>query len=203
MTGPKEPQSARQPLLLWLGSALLVLVVPMLVGLLWIGLMGWPQGPGWTAAKEHFEKMTQDVLWLGVVSIVAACLLLWLMRMLIQLRPVLLLHAGLQQGRSGIRWLRADRRVRVVIFVAAILFALSLTTSALICISPVLPGVFGDWLRTIVGFMSTPFILEGSFIFIGLVIVVLINHYRRLRDGDDFVELEVKVPSKGEPPSGA
>ena len=40
--------------------------------------------------------------------------------------------------------------------------------------------------------MSTPFFLEASFIFIGMTIVVAINHWRQKRDGDDFVEVEIK-----------
>ena len=55
-----------------------------------------------------------------------------------------------------------------------------------------LPEVWADWIGTLVGIMSTPFLLEASFIFIGLTIVVAINHWRRQREGDDFVELEIK-----------
>ena len=55
-----------------------------------------------------------------------------------------------------------------------------------------LPEVWADWIGTMVGIMSTPFFLEASFIFIGLTIVVAINHWRHKREGDDFVEIEVK-----------
>ena len=55
-----------------------------------------------------------------------------------------------------------------------------------------LPEVWADWVGTMVGIMSTPFFLEASFIFIGLTIVVAINHWRQKREGDDFVEIEVK-----------
>ena len=55
-----------------------------------------------------------------------------------------------------------------------------------------LPEVWADWMGTMVGIMTTPFFLEASFIFIGLSIVVAINHWRQKRAGDDFVELEVK-----------
>ncbi len=41
-----------------------------------------------------------------------------------------------------------------------------------------------------VGVMTTPFFLEATFIFIGLVLVFAINHWREKRDGDEFVYLE-------------
>lgn len=52
------------------------------------------------------------------------------------------------------------------------------------------PGVFGEWLGVIAGVISTPFLLEISFVILGLIIVVAINHMRQKRDGDDFVYLE-------------
>ena len=55
-----------------------------------------------------------------------------------------------------------------------------------------LPEVWADWIGTMVGIMTTPFFLEASFIFIGLAIVVAINHWRQKREGDDFVEIEVE-----------
>ena len=55
-----------------------------------------------------------------------------------------------------------------------------------------LPEILADWVGTIVGIMSTPFLLEISFIFIGLSIVVALNHWRHKRAGEDYVELEVK-----------
>jgi hypothetical protein len=41
-----------------------------------------------------------------------------------------------------------------------------------------------------IGAMTSPFLMEASFLVIGLCIVVLLNHWRRKRDGDDFVYLE-------------
>ena len=107
---------------------------------------------------------------------------------------------GLGFGERGLGWGVAepsnspeekDTRVKQVVLVIA-LFALM---SAIIVIALVgwrhLPEVLADWIGTIVGIMSTPFFLEASFIFIGLCIVVAINHWRQKRAGDDFVEIEV------------
>ena len=54
-----------------------------------------------------------------------------------------------------------------------------------------LPGIWGEWIGMIVGIMSTPFFLEASFIFIGLSIVLIINHHLQKRAGDEFVDMEV------------
>ena len=59
-----------------------------------------------------------------------------------------------------------------------------------------LPEIWADWIGMMVGIMSTPFFLEASFIFIGLSIVVAINHWRQKRAGDDFVEVEAKNPEE-------
>lgn len=53
-----------------------------------------------------------------------------------------------------------------------------------------LPGLLGEWVGFIVGLMTTPFLLELSFLCLGLILVMAINHWRRSRDGDDFVVLE-------------
>ncbi len=52
------------------------------------------------------------------------------------------------------------------------------------------PGVFGEWLGFMAGWMSTPFLLEGSFLVMGFAIVIWLNHRRMRRDGDEFVYLE-------------
>jgi len=57
-----------------------------------------------------------------------------------------------------------------------------------------LPGLLGQWVGTMIGAMTSPFLMEASFFVIGLCIVVLLNHWRRKRDGDDFVYLEQVEP---------
>lgn len=57
-----------------------------------------------------------------------------------------------------------------------------------------LPGLLGQWVGTMIGAMTSPFLMEASFFVIGLCIVVLLNHWRRKRAGDEFVYLEQVEP---------
>lgn len=52
------------------------------------------------------------------------------------------------------------------------------------------PGILGEWLGVVIGVMTTPFFLELSFAIIGLSIVLMINHLRQKRVGDELVYLE-------------
>jgi hypothetical protein len=45
-------------------------------------------------------------------------------------------------------------------------------------------------------FFTTPFILEASFFIGGLGLVMILNGLRMERDGDDWVEMEVKEEEK-------
>lgn len=83
-----------------------------------------------------------------------------------------------------------DERVKQVAIGAGILVVLMVSISGLLIGWPLLPGLLGEWIGTMVGVMSTPFFLEGSFICIGLLIVFCVNIWRRRRDGDEFVYLE-------------
>ena len=51
---------------------------------------------------------------------------------------------------------------------------------------------------TIAGTLATPFILETSAALGGLVLVLVFNEWRRLKDGPDWVEMEVKTEAKKE-----
>lgn len=53
-----------------------------------------------------------------------------------------------------------------------------------------IPGVLGDWIGTTAGILTTPFFMETTFVILGLVIVVTLNHWRRIHDGDEFVCIE-------------
>ena len=85
-----------------------------------------------------------------------------------------------------------DPRAKQVMVAIAIFVVLSVLIVAALVGWRLLPEVLANWIGTLVGVMSTPFFLEASFIFIGLCIVVAINHWRQKRAGDDFVEIEVK-----------
>lgn len=55
------------------------------------------------------------------------------------------------------------------------------------------PGLPGEWLGTMAGMISSPFLLEGSFVALGIVIVTSLNSWRRTKEGDEFVYLEQVV----------
>jgi len=92
---------------------------------------------------------------------------------------------------------RETSRTKQVVLVALLLLGLAVVVCATLIGWHHLPGVLGEWIGMMVGIMSTPFFLEASFLFIGLTIVLVINHHRQKKSGDDFVELEVKDPEDG------
>jgi hypothetical protein len=53
--------------------------------------------------------------------------------------------------------------------------------------------VIGEGVGYLLGFFSTPFILEASAALAGLGIVMIINNLRLAREGDGWVEMEVKT----------
>lgn len=48
--------------------------------------------------------------------------------------------------------------------------------------------VIGDWFGGIAGILTTPFLMEASFMIGGFLLIVWLNHRRRMKDGDDFVD---------------
>ena len=64
---------------------------------------------------------------------------------------------------------------------------------ALLWLGRGLPGWPGEVFRMITGLLTTPIFMEVSFLFIGLIIVLGINAWRRRRDGDECVYLEQVV----------
>lgn len=67
-----------------------------------------------------------------------------------------------------------------------------------------IPGLFGEWLSLLAGLASTPFLMEASFIVVGLMIVLGLNGWRQRREGDEFVYLEqVEGPDAAELPDSA
>lgn len=53
-------------------------------------------------------------------------------------------------------------------------------------------GIIQETAAKIGGMMSSPVIMELSFFFIGLILLLSYNIYKRKSEGDDFVEMEIK-----------
>lgn len=53
-----------------------------------------------------------------------------------------------------------------------------------------LPGLAGEFFARVLGIVTTPFILEASLCILGFVIVLTLNQWRQMREGDEFVYLE-------------
>jgi hypothetical protein len=85
---------------------------------------------------------------------------------------------------------RRDPRVRQLVIGISILVTLFFLIPLLLIGWRKVPGLAGEWLGLIVGLMSTPFLLEGSFLILGLVIVITVNQLRQRKEGDEFVILE-------------
>jgi hypothetical protein len=60
----------------------------------------------------------------------------------------------------------------------------------LIWVGTYIPGFTGEIFSMIAGIMWSPFLLDVSLFFIGLVLILWLNNVRRLRDGDEYVYLE-------------
>lgn len=95
---------------------------------------------------------------------------------------------------------RTPSPTKQVVVVALILLGLTLLVCGALLSWHHVPGVLGEWIGTMVGMMSTPFFLEASFIFIGLSIVMWINHLRQKREGDELVYLDEKPPLSNKSP---
>ncbi len=53
-------------------------------------------------------------------------------------------------------------------------------------------GILQEAAAKLGGLMSTPVIMELSFFFIGFILLLSYNIYKRNAEGDDFVEMEIK-----------
>lgn len=88
--------------------------------------------------------------------------------------------------RDAQRWGQIGRGVAVVLLVFVVVAALFSLQFA--------PGAIGETARMLFGLILTPFIMETSFCIIGFCVVILLNHYRRKWDGDEFVSLNGADP---------
>jgi len=81
-----------------------------------------------------------------------------------------------------------ENRGKQVAVGGIIIFSLMASVICLLVFWRYIPGWVGESVGKVAGLISTPFILEASFFVMGLGIVVLLNSWRRKKDGDDFVE---------------
>lgn len=84
----------------------------------------------------------------------------------------------------------SDERVRQIAVGAGILTVITSMVAGMLMGWRHLPGLLGEWVGTMIGIMTTPFFMEATFVIIGLVTVISINHWRQHKEGDDFVYLE-------------
>lgn len=67
-----------------------------------------------------------------------------------------------------------------------------------------IPGLFGEWFGVLAGIVSTPFLMEASFVVVGFLIVFGLNAWRQRREGDECVYLEqVEGPGAEDLPESA
>lgn len=85
---------------------------------------------------------------------------------------------------------KEDGRVRQVVCGVSILLVLMVLVCGVLVGSKFLPGLLGEWVGTMVGVATTPVFLEITFVFLGFVVVLVINGVRRRREGDELVYLE-------------
>lgn len=53
-----------------------------------------------------------------------------------------------------------------------------------------LPGYAGEVGRLCLAFVTSPFLMETSIAFLALTLLFAINGWRRIREGDDYLELD-------------
>lgn len=83
-----------------------------------------------------------------------------------------------------------DERTRQIATGGGILLAITVVVCAMLLGWMHLPGLLGEWIGTMIGIVTTPFFMEGSFLLLGLVIVISLNIWRRHKNGDECVYLE-------------
>ena len=83
-------------------------------------------------------------------------------------------------------------RVSQFLVGAAILLVVLLGFVCLLLFWRKIPGLLGETVGKIVGIMSTPFFMEASFVILGFLIVVSLNIWRRRKEGDEFVTIEME-----------
>jgi hypothetical protein len=83
-----------------------------------------------------------------------------------------------------------DERVKQIAIGVSLIMAITLLVTGTLIGWRLLPGLLGEWIGMMIGILTTPFFMEASFMLLGLAIVILLNHWRQLRDGDEFIDGE-------------
>ncbi|MBG7608117.1 MAG: hypothetical protein IZT59_08850 [Verrucomicrobia bacterium] len=83
-----------------------------------------------------------------------------------------------------------EGRGKQILVGAAILATLTVLVVGLLVGWRLIPGWVGESVGMVAGILSTPFFMEGSYVVIGLLIVLGLNTWRRRKEGDEFVEIE-------------
>lgn len=84
-----------------------------------------------------------------------------------------------------------DNQVKQIAAGAAILALLTALVCGTLAGWRYVPGLLGEWLGMMVGVMTTPFLLEASFVILGLTLVLALNYWHQRRTGDEWVDLEM------------
>jgi hypothetical protein len=87
-----------------------------------------------------------------------------------------------------------ESRGKQILIGAAIMFVLTVVVVGFLMGWRLIPGWVGESFGMVAGIMSTPFFMEGSFILLGLIIVISLNTWRRNKDGDELVYLDGDGP---------
>lgn len=82
-----------------------------------------------------------------------------------------------------------DHRKTQIVIGATILMAITVAICGALIGWGYLPDILAEWIGLMIGIATSPFFMELSCVVMGLMLVVIINHWRRLRDGDEFVTL--------------
>lgn len=83
-----------------------------------------------------------------------------------------------------------ENQKKQIVVGAAILLLLAFLAAGVVIGAHSIPGVVGEWISMMVGLMTTPVFLEISAFLVGLMVVLAINHWRQIRNGDELVYLE-------------
>lgn len=87
-----------------------------------------------------------------------------------------------------------ESRGKQILAGGLILFSVSVVMVSFLMGWRFIPGWVGESLGTVAGVMSTPFFMEGTFLLLGLFIVLGLNTWRRHKAGDEFVTIETEEP---------